>query len=224
MGSDAGQRLDTARLCEDLIQAVEQSPDAKARWTPDRSTLRFRAFWRGDKRASAYVKPTGGSDGSLVFGDSGTGEKGGWQALADHFGIDVEGYRESAPGQRGDGRASGAARTPRTRPAPENLQTSGAHPDLPAGPASAGSSPPKTYSTAELDAWSLVSEWYLYPHADGRPCLRIGRTADKSFLQYRADPSAPDRWLTGCPEVRPLYRLPELTAADPTIPVYVGFR
>jgi hypothetical protein len=60
---------------------------------------------------------------------------------------------------------------------------------------------------------------YVYRTADGKPYLRVQRTASKKFWQQHADG---DKWLNGAPKgPRVLYRLPELLAADPDTPIYV---
>jgi AAA domain/Toprim-like len=60
---------------------------------------------------------------------------------------------------------------------------------------------------------------YVYRTADGKPYLRVQRTASKKFWQQHADG---DKWLNGAPNgPRVLYRLPELLAADPATPIYV---
>jgi 5S rRNA maturation endonuclease (ribonuclease M5) len=60
---------------------------------------------------------------------------------------------------------------------------------------------------------------YVYRTADGKPYLRVQRTASKKFWQQHANGSD---WQSGAPKgARIPYRLPELLAADPTKPVYI---
>ena len=81
------RRLDLPALAADVIGVIERTPEARAKWSADGQTLRFRAWWRGDRSPSAYVKPAGGRDGLAVWGDSGTGEKGGIISLARKLGL-----------------------------------------------------------------------------------------------------------------------------------------
>jgi AAA domain/Toprim-like len=60
---------------------------------------------------------------------------------------------------------------------------------------------------------------YVYRTADGKPYLRVQRTASKRFWQQHANGSG---WEKGAPQgARVPYRLPELLAADPAKPVYI---
>ena len=60
---------------------------------------------------------------------------------------------------------------------------------------------------------------YIYRTADGKPYLRVQRTAAKKFWQQHASGSG---WEKGAPKGQRIpYRLPELLAADPTDPVYI---
>jgi len=60
---------------------------------------------------------------------------------------------------------------------------------------------------------------YIYRTADGKPYLRVQRTAAKKFWQQHANGAG---WQRGAPSgPRIPYRLPELLAADPAIPIYV---
>ena len=53
---------------------------------------------------------------------------------------------------------------------------------------------------------------YVYTQADGRPYLRVRRTADKRFWQQTWDGKA---WVNGAPNgLKIPYRLPELVAAE----------
>jgi 5S rRNA maturation endonuclease (ribonuclease M5) len=60
---------------------------------------------------------------------------------------------------------------------------------------------------------------YIYRTADGKPYLRVQRTASKKFWQQHANGMG---WQSGAPKgPRIPYRLPELLAADPDTPVYL---
>jgi putative DNA primase/helicase len=60
---------------------------------------------------------------------------------------------------------------------------------------------------------------YTYRAADGSPCLQVHRTAAKSFYQHHWDG---EKWLKDAPDGPKIpYRLPELVAAAPGIPIYV---
>jgi AAA domain/Toprim-like len=60
---------------------------------------------------------------------------------------------------------------------------------------------------------------YVYKTADGKPYLRVQRTASKKFWQQHYDENG---WQNGAPKgLRILYRLPGLLAADPATPIYV---
>jgi 5S rRNA maturation endonuclease (ribonuclease M5) len=60
---------------------------------------------------------------------------------------------------------------------------------------------------------------YIYRTADGKPYLRVQRTASKKFWQQHANGSG---WQSGAPKgPRIPYRLPELLAADPETSVYL---
>ena len=58
------------------------------------------------------------------------------------------------------------------------------------------------------------STTYDYLWANGKPAIRVVRTSDKHFFQQHLDDSG--EWLNGGGDIKPpLYRLPELLAADP---------
>jgi len=60
---------------------------------------------------------------------------------------------------------------------------------------------------------------YIYRTADGKPYLRVQRTARKKFWQQHANGTG---WQSGAPKgPRIPYRLPELLAADPEAAVYL---
>jgi hypothetical protein len=60
---------------------------------------------------------------------------------------------------------------------------------------------------------------YIYKDANGKPYLRVQRTAAKKFWQQHYNGAD---WQSGAPKgPRIPYRLPELLAADPVIPVYI---
>ena len=59
---------------------------------------------------------------------------------------------------------------------------------------------------------------FIYRDRDGRPYLRVTRTADKKFWQHRWDGHA---WVKGAPRPKVPYRLPELLAAPADAPVFV---
>ena len=60
---------------------------------------------------------------------------------------------------------------------------------------------------------------YIYRKADGTPYLRVQRTAAKKFWQQQFNGGI---WEKGAPKgPRIPYRLPELFAADPAVPVYI---
>jgi putative DNA primase/helicase len=64
----------------------------------------------------------------------------------------------------------------------------------------------------------------IYPYRDERdaPLFQVVRKIPKKFVQRHADPSAPDGWAWHIRGVRRvLYRLPELLAADPKLPVFI---
>ncbi len=77
-----------------------------------------------------------------------------------------------------------------------------------------------------------VESRFIYRDAEGRPLIRVTRyrvteedgSIDKTFRQEHAEPDGDDvRWVKGLGGVAPvLYRLPELIASDPTLPVYVA--
>jgi hypothetical protein len=55
---------------------------------------------------------------------------------------------------------------------------------------------------------------YEYKSADGKPAIRVVRTPNKEFYQQHLDSSG--NWINGTGAAKPpLYRLPELLAADP---------
>ena len=60
---------------------------------------------------------------------------------------------------------------------------------------------------------------YIYRLADGSAYLQVQRTAAKEFLQYHWDG---EMWIGGKPQGPKVpYRLPELTSAAPTTPIYI---
>jgi hypothetical protein len=61
---------------------------------------------------------------------------------------------------------------------------------------------------------------YVYRLAEGAPYLQVHRLADKSgFPQYHWDG---EKWISGKPQGAKIpYRLPELAAAAPTMPIYI---
>src|SRR5215471_10334570 len=60
---------------------------------------------------------------------------------------------------------------------------------------------------------------YIYRTADGKPYLRVQRTASKKFWQQHANGNG---WESGAPKgARIPYRLPELIAAYSVVPVYL---
>jgi AAA domain len=66
-----------------------------------------------------------------------------------------------------------------------------------------------------------VAASYIYRLADGRPYLRVQRTAAKKFWQQHINGDGTG-WQKGAPNgPRIPYRLPELLAADPETPVYL---
>ena len=61
---------------------------------------------------------------------------------------------------------------------------------------------------------------YIYKTADGKPYLRVQRTASKKFWQQQHANGM--GWQSGAPKgPRVPYRLPELLAVDPATPVYI---
>jgi AAA domain len=61
---------------------------------------------------------------------------------------------------------------------------------------------------------------YIYRTGDGKPYLRVQRTAAKKFWQQHA--TTDNGWENGAPKGERIpYRLPELLAADPAKPVYI---
>ena len=66
---------------------------------------------------------------------------------------------------------------------------------------------------------------YHYQEERARDLFRVVRhdtAAGKRIHQERPDPARPGRWLSGLGDARRvLFRLPELLAADPTVPVYI---
>jgi hypothetical protein len=61
---------------------------------------------------------------------------------------------------------------------------------------------------------------YVYRSADGKPYLRVQRTAAKRFWQQQSNGDGTG-WQKGAPKgARIPYRLPELLAADPDTPIY----
>jgi DNA polymerase bacteriophage-type len=74
------------------------------------------------------------------------------------------------------------------------------------------------YASGEQSRGSC-SAVYIYRDANGVPYLRVIRTAQKQFPQFHLDNS---RWVKGKPKGPKIpYRLPELIAAAPDIPVFV---
>jgi hypothetical protein len=66
--------------------------------------------------------------------------------------------------------------------------------------------------------YSPVIAQYVYKQADGTPYLKVCRTYNKQFPQFHWDGVA---WIKGSPKGPKIpYRLPELTAAAVTTPVY----
>jgi putative DNA primase/helicase len=64
----------------------------------------------------------------------------------------------------------------------------------------------------------------IYPYRDehGAPLFQVVRKLPKKFVQRRLDPAARDGWAWNLRGVRRvLYRLPELLAADPALPVFI---
>jgi DNA polymerase family A/AAA domain len=60
---------------------------------------------------------------------------------------------------------------------------------------------------------------YIYRQIDGTPYLRVLRTTTKAFLQFHWEGG---QWVSGKPKGPKIpYRLPELLAAAPTVPVFV---
>jgi Protein of unknown function (DUF3631) len=60
---------------------------------------------------------------------------------------------------------------------------------------------------------------YLYRTASGEPYLQVQRTAAKGFFQYHWNG---ETWISGKPQGPKVpYRLPELIAAAPTMPIYI---
>ena len=59
---------------------------------------------------------------------------------------------------------------------------------------------------------------YVYSDAHDKPHLRVQRTAAKRFWQQHFNG---DGWEKGAPKERIPYRLPELLAADPSVPIYI---
>ena len=63
---------------------------------------------------------------------------------------------------------------------------------------------------------------YDYTDASGTLVLQVVRYEPKDFRQRRPDPDKPGDWIWSLGKlVRPLYRLPELVAADPAEPVFL---
>src|SRR4051794_30377462 len=63
---------------------------------------------------------------------------------------------------------------------------------------------------------------YDYPDATGKVVFQVVRYAPKDFRQRRPDPGKPDGWVWSLGDLtRPLYRLPELLAADIAAPVHL---
>ena len=60
---------------------------------------------------------------------------------------------------------------------------------------------------------------YIYRQNDGTPYLRVLRTTTKAFLQFHWEGG---QWVAGKPKGPKIpYRLPELLAAAPTVPIFV---
>jgi hypothetical protein len=71
----------------------------------------------------------------------------------------------------------------------------------------------------ETTSETREERYYVYEDADGKPCLRVHRTAYKQFFQQHWDGEA---WQNGLAGRKPiLYRLPEILHADPSRPVFV---
>jgi Protein of unknown function (DUF3631) len=68
-------------------------------------------------------------------------------------------------------------------------------------------------------AWSPIIATYIYRTADGQPYLQVRKTAAKDFFQSYWNGSV---WVNGKPTGAKLpYRLPQLSAASLTMPIYI---
>jgi Protein of unknown function (DUF3631) len=68
-------------------------------------------------------------------------------------------------------------------------------------------------------AWSTIVATYIYRTADGQPYLQVRKTAAKDFFQSYWNGSV---WVDGKPTGAKLpYRLPQLSAASLTMPIYI---
>jgi putative DNA primase/helicase len=80
-----------------------------------------------------------------------------------------------------------------------------------------GEPPPR--SNGKTKPYSPTAASFVYRDQEGRPVLRVQRTADKDFFQSHW---TGETWKTGVPKGPKLpYRLPELIAAPTNIPVYI---
>src|SRR5262249_43148811 len=74
------------------------------------------------------------------------------------------------------------------------------------------------YPSGEREWGSDVAE-YIYRDKDGEPYLCVKRTSEKQFPQYHRENG---RWKKGAPKGAKLpYRLPQLLAAAPEVPVLI---
>jgi DNA polymerase len=78
--------------------------------------------------------------------------------------------------------------------------------------------PENGYDSGERP-WGHNTDGYIYQDANGAPYLRVVRTSAKQFPQYHWDNG---RWVKGKPAGPKIpYRLPELNAGAPDVPVFI---